>query len=203
MCMTVRFVGSFLIGIWRQRKRTDEKPSSHQLMQTFESQSIDQAVQPCLLHTIVVGDIHTIIMNFSVIFNSMHTRHYFMWFFVIYLKFYGMVRSQNGVFWLCTEHAYHQWWIVKTSCQLVKTEHYSDVIMGTIASQITSPTIVYSTVYSGADRRKHQSTASLACVRGIHWSLVNSPHKWPVMQKMFPFDDIIMIHLFSIDCIWG
>ena len=49
-CMTVRFVGSFLIGIWRQRKRTDEKPSSHQLMQTFESQSINQAVQPCLLH---------------------------------------------------------------------------------------------------------------------------------------------------------
>ena len=33
--------------------------------------------------------------------------------------------------------------------------HYSDVIMGAIASQITSPTIVYSTVYSGADQRKH------------------------------------------------
>ena len=40
--------------------------------------------------------------------------------------------------------------------------------MGTIASQITSLTIVYSTVYSDADQRKHQSSASLAFVRGIH-----------------------------------
>ena len=47
-------------------------------------------------------------------------------------------------------------------------EHYIDVIMGAIASQITSLTIVYSTVYSGADQRKHQSSASLAFVRGIH-----------------------------------
>ena len=46
--------------------------------------------------------------------------------------------------------------------------HYDDIIMGAIASQITSLTIVYSTVYSGADQRKHQSSASLAFVRGIH-----------------------------------
>ena len=44
--------------------------------------------------------------------------------------------------------------------------HYSDVIMGAMASQITSLTIVYSTVYSGADLRKHQSSASMAFVRG-------------------------------------
>ena len=71
--------------------------------------------------------------------------------------------------------------------------HYSDVIMGTIASQITSLTIIYSTVHSGADQRKHQSSASLAFVRGIHrrWP-VNSPHKGPVTRKMFPFDDVIM-----------
>ena len=70
--------------------------------------------------------------------------------------------------------------------------HYGDVIMGTIASQITSLTIVYSTVYSGADQRKHQSSASLAFVRGIHRWPVNSPHKWPVTRKMFPLDDVIM-----------
>ena len=40
--------------------------------------------------------------------------------------------------------------------------------MGTIASQITSLTSVYSTVYSGADQSKHQSSASLAFVWGIH-----------------------------------
>ena len=70
--------------------------------------------------------------------------------------------------------------------------HYSDVIMSAMASQVTSLTIVYSTVYSSTDQRKHQSSASLAFVRGIHWWPVNSPHKGPVARKMFPFDDVIM-----------
>ena len=75
--------------------------------------------------------------------------------------------------------------------------HYDDVIKGAMASQITSLTIVYSTVYSGADQSKHQSSASLAFVWGIHRGPVNSPHKWPVTRKMFPFDDVIMRwHLF-------
>ena len=60
--------------------------------------------------------------------------------------------------------------------------------MGTIASQITSLTIVYSTVYSDADQRKHQSSASLAFVWGIHRY---SPQKWPATRKIFPFDDVI------------
>ena len=64
--------------------------------------------------------------------------------------------------------------------------------MSTITSQITSLTIVYSTNYSGADQSKHQSSASLAFVWGIHRGPVNSPHKWPVTRKMFPFDDVIM-----------
>ena len=69
---------------------------------------------------------------------------------------------------------------------------YNEVIMSTTASQITSLTIVYSTVYLDADQRKHQSSASLAFVRGIHRGPVNSPHKGPVTQKIFPFDDVIM-----------
>ena len=64
--------------------------------------------------------------------------------------------------------------------------------MGTTVSQITSLTIVYSTVYSGADQRKHQSSASLAFVRGIHRWPVNSPHKGLVTRKMLPFD-VIMV----------
>ena len=75
---------------------------------------------------------------------------------------------------------------------VVHFHHYGDVIMGTIASQITSLAIVYSAVYSGADQRK-QSSASLAFVRGIHRGPVNSPRKWPVTRKMFPFDDVIML----------
>ena len=75
-----------------------------------------------------------------------------------------------------------------------RRNHYSDVIISTMASQITSPTIIYTTVYSGADQRKNQSTASLAFMRGIHRWPVNSPHKGQVTRKMFPFDDVIMMH---------
>ena len=66
--------------------------------------------------------------------------------------------------------------------------------MDTIASQITILAIVYSNVYSGADQSKHQGYASLAFVWGIHRGPVNSPQKWPVTRKMFPFDDVIMSH---------
>ena len=52
--------------------------------------------------------------------------------------------------------------------------------MTMMASQITSLTVVYLIVYSGADQRKHQSSASLAFV-----------HKGPVTRKMFPFGDVI------------
>ena len=64
--------------------------------------------------------------------------------------------------------------------------------MGAMASQITSLTIVYSTVYLGTDERKHRSFASLAFVRRISRWPVNSPHTGPVTRKMFPFDDVIM-----------
>ena len=64
-----------------------------------------------------------------------------------------------------------------------------------MASRITSLTIVYSTLNSGADERKYQSSTSLAFMWGIHRSPVNSPHKWPITMKMFPFDDVIMYQL--------
>ena len=80
--------------------------------------------------------------------------------------------------------------------------HYCDAIMGTVASQITSLTIVYTTVYSDADQSKHQSSASLAFVWGIHRRPVNSPHKWPVTRKMFPFDDVIMEAIMKVTLIF-
>ena len=64
--------------------------------------------------------------------------------------------------------------------------------MGMMASQITSLTIINSTIYLGADQGKHQSSASLAFVRRIHRWPVNSPHKGPVTWKMFPFEHAIM-----------
>ena len=77
-------------------------------------------------------------------------------------------------------------------CEYTFMFHYNDVIMSVMASQITSLTIAYSTVCSGADHRKHQRSSLLAFVRGIHRWPVNSPHKGPVTRKLFPFDDVIM-----------
>ena len=63
--------------------------------------------------------------------------------------------------------------------------HYSDVTMSAMSSQITGNTILYSTIFSGADQRKHQSSASLAFVWWIHRWPVNSPHKGPVTGISF------------------
>ena len=75
--------------------------------------------------------------------------------------------------------------------------HYNDVIINLMASEITSLTSLWSTVYSGADQRKHQNSVSLASVQGIRRGPVNSPHKGPVARKMFPFDDVIMAKVSS------
>ena len=63
--------------------------------------------------------------------------------------------------------------------------------MTTAYYQITRLAIVYSTVYSCQDQRKHKNSASLVLVRGIHLWKVNSPHQWPVTREMFSFDDVI------------
>ena len=72
------------------------------------------------------------------------------------------------------------------------TSRWRNVIMSAMASQITSLIIVCTTVCPGADQRKHPRSASLAFVWGIQRWPVNSPHKGPVTQKIFPFDDDIM-----------
>ena len=76
-------------------------------------------------------------------------------------------------------------WIIQQSLQWV--------IMYAMATQATGVLIVYSTVCSGADQRKHQSSASLAFAMGIHQWPMNSPHKGPVTRKILPFDDVDMI----------
>ena len=89
--------------------------------------------------------------------------------------------------WRCSTST--MWWSVTNGGSIL---HYSSAIMGAMASQITSRTNVYSTVYSGADPRRHQSSASLAFVRGIHRGSVNSSHKGPVTRKCF--------HLMTSSC---
>ena len=69
---------------------------------------------------------------------------------------------------------------------------YITVIISAMASQITCVPIIYLTIYSGANQRKHQSSASLAFVgENDRWP-ANSPHKGPVTRKMFLFDDVII-----------
>ena len=63
--------------------------------------------------------------------------------------------------------------------------HYIDVIMTTMASKMTSLTVVYSTVYSDADQRKHQSSASLAFVWGIHRDRWIPHRKGQLRRKCF------------------
>ena len=90
---------------------------------------------------------------------------------------------------LCNIHQNHWtngWCIAWAECWLLRRHNECDG-----RYQITSLAIAYSAVYSGADQRKHQSSASLAFVPAIHRSPVNSPHKGPVTRKMFRFDDVI------------
>ena len=85
----------------------------------------------------------------------------------------------------------HQFCLIDSARSL--TLHYNNVIMSEMASQVISISIICSTIHSGADQRKHQSSASLAFVREIHRWPANSPHKRPVTRKMLPFDDVILL----------
>ena len=77
--------------------------------------------------------------------------------------------------------------------------NYSDLIMSAMASQITGVSILCSTVCSGAVQRNHQSSASLAFMRGIHQWLMDSSHKGPVTRKMFPFNAVIMSAKYNLE----
>ena len=75
--------------------------------------------------------------------------------------------------------------------------------MSAMASHIAGVSSVRSTVCSGADQRKHQSSASLAIVRGIHRWPVDSFHKGSITWKMFPFDDVIASSTISVSAPQG
>ena len=113
--------------------------------------------------------------------NNLHWR----WLMLYISRGFTVVRIRYESSWLIpctitTDHLVQQggWgWIIchasitahgRCLCDQISQQYYSDVIMGMMASQITSLIIVYSHVYSGTDQRKHQSSASLAFVRGIH-----------------------------------
>ena len=96
---------------------------------------------------------------------------------------------------ICARFAFCCGWILVNFTHIPQgyftTMHCSEVIMSAMVSQITGVLIFCSAVCSGA-YKKHQISASLDFVRGIHRGTVGSPYKGPVTRKMFPFDDVIM-----------
>ena len=107
---------------------------------------------------------------------------YFVMFFVCFCVF---LHHYLRLLYVSVMYLVIQYWYLSYLCVMLFIQkkiatgrpfHFGDVIMGTVESQITSLTVVYSTVYSDADQRKP----------------VNSPHRWPVTREMFPFDDVIM-----------
>ena len=108
-----------------------------------------------------------------------------------YNRIWNLIEISATLLLLFTRRV-HSAIIVATGPDAWCLQHYCDVIMGAMASQITSLTVAYSSADLHADQRKHQSSASLAFVRGIQRWPMNSPHQWPVMRKMIPFDDVIM-----------
>ena len=104
------------------------------------------------------------------IWNHSYHRLFVPHYALVYAK-YKVKARLTGPLW--GESIGDQWFPHKCGPVMKKAlpfhlAHYNDVIMTTMASQITSLTVVYSTVYSDADQRKHQSSASLAFVWGIH-----------------------------------
>ena len=84
---------------------------------------------------------------------------------------------------------------LQTHCSHFAGSHYSDIIISMIVSQITSLVIVCSTICPDIDKKKPSKLCITGLCEGIHRWLVDSAHKGPVMWKMFPpFDDVIMIN---------
>ena len=108
-----------------------------------------------------------------------------------------ILQTSHGIYF--TLWSFKKWlgrYIVETSwrhqMKCFPVTHYSGVMMRAMASHSPAARMICSAIYSGADQRKRQSSASLAFVRGIHWWPVNFPHKKPVTRKRFPFGDVIM-----------
>ena len=72
--------------------------------------------------------------------------------------------------------------------------HNNDVIMSAMASKITSLRTFTQPFIQAQNKKKYQSSASLAFVRGIHRSPVNSPHKRPVTGELILYCTDLLLH---------
>ena len=104
-----------------------------------------------------------------------------------------IIWTHDGLVYWCIyaiwSNSIFQNYISVTTVYGMTIPHYNDVIMGAMASKSPASRLF---TRQFIDQRKHQSSAPLAFVRGIHRGPVNSPYKGPVTRKMFPFADVIM-----------
>ena len=146
------------------------------------------------IYVTITWEIHS---NIYIYFQSIYISH-----ITISRKTYTYIIYSLTLFLLCI-HDINSFILGRCRCNFKSTifrglyhkhstEHYNDVLMSVMAYQITGILIVCSTICSGTDHRKYQSSRSLTFVRGIHQWPVDSLHKGPVMQKMFLVDDVIM-----------
>ena len=185
--------------IWRNRYVDSAHIQLQRLIQKC-NKSFHKEAYIIHIHTYTYTVIHSYIIYLVYMFHFHSFRHHF----IIYIQQshssrYILFALQQSLckFVIRTRDASHRGYMahepnfIIIHIWLFMKNHYSDVIMSTMASQITGATFVYSIVCSGADQRKHQNSPSLAFVRGIHRWPVNAPQKGPVTRKMFPFDDVI------------
>ena len=117
----------------------------------------------CLCHTCAFMGCYTpIAVNNNLVLHEIWAKSYFRLTKAVNLQLL-IIKC------LFTTLLSHHCWCILHSFEppSKRNPHYNDVIMSVMASKITSLTIAYSSVYSSADQRKHQSSASLAFVRGM------------------------------------
>ena len=88
-------------------------------------------------------------------------------------------------------------WIYSFTHRGIHRWHYNGVIMGAMASKITTRDSLLNRIFRRRSKKawKHRVTGLCG---GIHRWPVNSTHTWPVTRKMLPFDDVIMISVDDI-----
>ena len=136
------------------------------------------------------------------------TMNFILWVWYSWATVEGIASIRNYIHTLCAcnyssmhytyttlLYYYTMHWFISYLSVKRPLKHYNGVIMSAMASKTTGVSIVYSTICSNVDQRKHQSSVSLAFVRGIYRWPVISPQRGPVTRKMFPFDDVIMSEL--------
>ena len=90
--------------------------------------------------------------------------------------------------WIVVPNFKAVWWILLIPSWAF--QHHSDVIMGTMASQITASSLFTQPFNQAQIKENIKALRHWPFLRGR--SPVNSLHKCPVTRKMFPFDDVVV-----------